>query len=114
MDLLLRNPSTGAVSIRVGKLNSGGTGIDLASLGNYALSGSPSGDPKPAASGWSGTSVPLIQSLPDVTGDGKADLWAVKADGSADLYAGGTSSLTWTMQVISYGWTYGSEIQRLG
>ena len=112
MDLMLRSKAGGTVKMRIGKKS--GAGVDLASLGSTAASGSPAGDPQAAGGGWSSSHAPLVLSIPDVTGDSKADLWVLMDDGSVDLYAGGTTQLALQSTVISSGWDYSSYIQNFG
>ncbi|MFD8991878.1 DNRLRE domain-containing protein [Streptomyces goshikiensis] len=91
-DLVFRDdsmPSRG-LALRKGKPGPGG-GVELGSLGTEAAS-SGGKDVTYGSTGWGRADAPLVQGIPDVTGDGVPDFRATSTDGYIYLYAGGTAA----------------------
>ncbi|WTW98811.1 FG-GAP-like repeat-containing protein [Streptomycetaceae bacterium NBC_01309] len=83
-DILLREKAdNGEVFLRLGTKQ--GNGTNLASLGSGART-------VYGAGGWQQTYYPFMQAIPDVTGDGIPDLWAVTATGTRHLWSGGRTN----------------------
>ncbi|WTW98216.1 hypothetical protein OG216_34935 [Streptomycetaceae bacterium NBC_01309] len=83
-DLLMREKGdNGELFLRKGTKQ--GNGTDLASLGGGTKT-------VYGASGWQQSYYPLLQAIPDVTGDGIPDLWATTTTGVRHLWSGGRTA----------------------
>ncbi|MFG3294549.1 DNRLRE domain-containing protein [Streptomyces sp. NPDC048179] len=104
-DLLFRSQSSDRLVLRYGVADAAG-GSTVASFATAA--GSLTGADTVYAEGWSETTTPVtfIRGTPDVDGDGIPDIWALAADGSIQLYAGGRSALgaATTVEAASLEW----------
>ncbi|MGC0423536.1 FG-GAP-like repeat-containing protein [Embleya sp. AB8] len=85
-DLILRE-KTGDGKLLLRKGTKQGNGTDLRSFAASDDNTTTWGE-----SGWQQSVFPQITVIPDVTGDGIPDVWAVQADGKRFLYPGGRTS----------------------
>ncbi|MFF4741556.1 DNRLRE domain-containing protein [Streptomyces sp. NPDC001268] len=86
LDLVFRTDTTGRLFLRAGKAS--GNGTDLSSFATQAASEGGGTDILYGSSGWHSDVMPIVIGSPDVSGDGVADVWALKSDGNAVIYPG--------------------------
>ncbi|MCZ7433244.1 DNRLRE domain-containing protein [Streptomyces sp. WMMC1477] len=104
-DLLFRTGISGAgLQLRHGRADAGG-GVDLASLGSAAASGTGQ-DEVYDTSAWLPEHLPVLRGTPDVTGDGIPDFWATAYTGVLFLYPGGPQTHGTRYEVGISGWQY--------
>ncbi|GAA1935137.1 VCBS repeat-containing protein [Streptomyces sodiiphilus] len=82
-DLLWRNRGNGNMYVRHGKPGDKAGSVDLESL--TLASRSRDGDVV-YGTNWTSTSVPLLVGVPDTNGDGIPDIWALREDGTVQIY----------------------------
>jgi hypothetical protein len=90
-DLVFREESAGQLWLRYGKTASGG-GVDL---GSFATEADAAGQLNTyGISGWSRSALPVVTGVPDLTGDGLPEVWALFANGDVRVYPGRAARLT--------------------
>ncbi|MGW7306321.1 DNRLRE domain-containing protein [Streptomyces sp. NPDC054835] len=92
LDLVFRNNSAQELRRREGKRNATGTGTDLLSLASAAASATPTDPVYSLSSGWGPANIPLFMGIPDASGDGIPDFWAMYNTGVVRFYRGGRTA----------------------